>query len=78
MPRVVISLPEDLLRRVDAEARRRSVSRNGLLAAAVERELLRRDPAAVAEAIARSQIRFRSSGSFEAADVVRADRGIRR
>jgi len=74
MSKVMISLPEDLLRRLDSEARKRSMTRSGLLAAALQRELARRDPDAVAAAIARSEQRFRTAGSFEAADLVRADR----
>ena len=70
----MISLPEDLLRRLDGEARRRSMTRSGLLAAALQRELARRDPDEVAAAIARSEARFRTAGSFEATDIVRADR----
>jgi len=74
MSKVMISLPEDLLRRLDSEARKRSMTRSGLLAAALQRELARRDPDAVAAAIARSEQRFLAAGSFEAADLVRADR----
>jgi metal-responsive CopG/Arc/MetJ family transcriptional regulator len=77
MAKVMISLPADLLQRLDQEARRRSVSRSGLLAAALRRELARRDPEAVAEAIARSEQRFKASGAFEAADLVRRDRDTR-
>ncbi len=72
--KVMVSLPDDVLERVDAEARRRSTSRSALLTLAVRRELDRRDPAAVDAAIARSRERFRSAGAFEAADLVRADR----
>jgi len=48
-----------------------------LLAAAVRRELERRDPAAVDAAIARSRARFAEAGAFEAADLVRSDRDER-
>lgn len=78
MSKVMVSLPDDLLQRVDQEARRRSTSRSALLAEAARRELARRDPEAVAEAIERSEKRFRGSGAFEAADLVRADRDARR
>lgn len=50
------------------------MSRSGLLAAALQRELARRDPDEVAAAIARSEKRFRSAGSFDATALVRADR----
>ncbi len=74
MAKVMVSLPDELLERVDAEVRRRATSRSALLAAAVRRELERRDPAAVDAAIARSRARFAEAGTFEAADLVRADR----
>lgn len=74
MAKVMVSLPDDLLQRIDEEARRRSTTRSALLAAAARRELTRRDPAAVALAIARSEERFRNAGPFDAAHLVRADR----
>lgn len=72
-----MSLPDDLLEQVDAEARKRETSRSALLAAAVRRELDRRDPDALAAAIARSRERFSRSGGFDSADLVRADRDAR-
>ena len=78
MSKVMVSLPDDLVRDIDEEAQRRSMSRSALLATAARRELARRDPAAVAEAITRSEQRFRSAGEFDAADLVRRDRDTRR
>ena len=78
MSKVMVSLPDELVREIDEEARRRSMSRSALLAAAARRELARRDPTAVAEAIARSEQRFRAAGGFDAADLVRQDRDSRR
>jgi len=77
MAKVMVSLPDDVLERVDAEARRRSTSRSALLTLAARRELERRDPDAVQAAIARSRERFRTAGAFESADLVRADRDAR-
>ena len=77
MSKVMVSLPEDLIRQIDDEARRRSMSRSALLAAAARRELARPDPDAVDEAISRSEQRFRNAGSFEAAELVRRDRDSR-
>jgi metal-responsive CopG/Arc/MetJ family transcriptional regulator len=76
--KVMISLPDDLLTRIDAEARRRAMSRSALLAAAARREIGRRHPEAVEAAISRSEARFENAGSFDAADLVRADRDLRR
>jgi hypothetical protein len=78
MSKVMVSLPDELVRDIDEEARRRSMSRSALLAAAARRELARRDPVAVAEAIARSEHRFRAAGGFDAAQLVRQDRNTRR
>jgi predicted transcriptional regulator len=78
MSKVMVSLPDELVRDIDEEARRRSMSRSALLADAARRELARRDPAAVAEAIARSEQRFRAAGGFDAAELVRQDRDTRR
>ncbi|HYI57299.1 MAG TPA: ribbon-helix-helix protein, CopG family [Microlunatus sp.] len=77
MSKVMISLPEDLLAQIDDEAERRSTSRSALLAAAARRELSRRDNALVAAAIERSEQRFRESGAFEAAELVRTERDAR-
>jgi metal-responsive CopG/Arc/MetJ family transcriptional regulator len=78
MAKVMVSLADDLLSELDAEAARRATSRSALLAIAVRRELARRDPDRVAAAIERSEQRFRTAGAFDAADVVRADRDLRR
>jgi metal-responsive CopG/Arc/MetJ family transcriptional regulator len=78
MSKVMVSLPDELVKALDQEARRRSTSRSALLATAARRELTRRDPGAVAEAIARSERRFRNAGAFEAADLIHQDRTGRR
>jgi metal-responsive CopG/Arc/MetJ family transcriptional regulator len=78
MSKVMVSLPDDLLAAIDAEVKRRSTSRSALLAAAARRELARRDRADIVAAIERSERRFRAAGSFEAADLIRADRDDRR
>jgi metal-responsive CopG/Arc/MetJ family transcriptional regulator len=78
MSKVMVSLPEELIHELDEEARRRSMSRSALLAAAARRELARSDPGAIDEAIRRSERRFRAAGSFEATDLVRRDRDRRR
>ena len=76
--KVMVSLPADLLEQLDAEAQRGSMTRSALLALAARRELVRRDPAALVAAIARSEERFARAGSFESADLVRDDRDGRR
>jgi metal-responsive CopG/Arc/MetJ family transcriptional regulator len=78
MAKVMISLQDELLAAIDAEAERRSTSRSALLATAARHELLRRDPRAIEEALARSEERFRRAGSFDAGELVRRDRDARR
>lgn len=78
MSKVMVSLPDELLERLDSEARRRSLSRSAFLAEAARRELARRDPEDVAAAIERSEKRFRQAGRFESSDLVRRDRDSRR
>jgi metal-responsive CopG/Arc/MetJ family transcriptional regulator len=78
MAKVMVSLPDDLLHEIDAAAHRRSTSRSAFLAAAARRELTRRDPEAMAAAIARSERRFEQSSEFDSAKLVRADRDARR
>lgn len=78
MSKIMVSLPDELVAELDSEATRRSTSRSALLAVAARRELARRDPQAVADAIARSERRFSGAGIFDAADLVRGDRDDRR
>jgi len=74
----MLSVPEDLLVQIDAEVMRRSTSRSAFLAEAARRELGRSSPDRLTEAIRRSEARFATTGSFDAADLVRADRDGRR
>jgi metal-responsive CopG/Arc/MetJ family transcriptional regulator len=74
MSKVMISLPEDLLARIDAEAQRRSSTRSGLIAEAARRELDRTDLREFDAAVQRSRARFQSAGRFQAEDLVRAER----
>ncbi|MFL5909753.1 MAG: ribbon-helix-helix protein, CopG family [Gaiellaceae bacterium] len=53
MVKVMISLPDDLLHRIDAEAERRHSSRSAWLQEAARHELGWPDPAAVDAAVAR-------------------------
>ena len=74
MPKIMISLPADLLADVDREARRRSTSRSALLATAARRELEQQDPAELDRALERARGALRDVGAFESADLVRAER----
>lgn len=74
MPKVMVSFPVDLLEDVDQEASRRGSSRSALLAVAARRELQQSDPVEVEAALSRVRAVMRATGSFEAADLVRAER----
>ncbi len=74
MAKIMISMPDDLLTRIDAEAARRGTSRSRLLQDAALRDLGRPDPDALDAALARSRARFGRAGSFESAEIVRAER----
>ena len=74
MPKVMVSLPADLLTDLDHEAARRGSSRSALLALAARRELEQHDSAAVDAALERVRSAMRPAGAFEAADLVRGER----
>jgi predicted transcriptional regulator len=77
MAKVMVSLSDDLLARIDTEARRRGTSRSALLREAALRELGRPHPGLIDEAVSRSRARFAKAGRFEAADLLRAERDAR-
>lgn len=74
MPKVMVSLPADLLQDLDREAQRRGSTRSALLATAARRELDQQDPAAVDVALERVRAALLGADSLEAADLVRAER----
>ena len=72
---MMVSMPDDLLARVDEEARRRTTTRSALLAEAARRELARRDPEAMRAAIRRAEERFARRGdAFDSAELIRRER----
>jgi metal-responsive CopG/Arc/MetJ family transcriptional regulator len=77
MAKVMISLPDDVLARIDAEARRRGATRSGLLREFAMQVLGRPDPAVLDAAVTRSRSRFASASPFDAAAVIRAERDAR-
>jgi predicted transcriptional regulator len=70
----MVSFPDELLERVDAEARRRATTRSALLRDAVSRELHRRDPDTVRRAIEETRALFDGAGAFESGQLIRAER----
>jgi predicted transcriptional regulator len=75
--KVFISIPDDLLERVDREVKRRSTSRSAFLQKAARHELGWPDPEAIDAALKQGRAALATSGSFESADVVRSDRDQR-
>lgn len=65
MSKVMVSLPDDLVRDINEEAKWRSMSRSAHLTTAAWREFARRDPATISEAITRSEQRFRAAEGFD-------------
>jgi Ribbon-helix-helix protein, copG family len=72
--KVMISIPDNLLGALDAEARRRGTSRSALLQAGARREvgLLRRKPSAVLSDL--DELSRTWEGPLDAAELVRAER----
>jgi predicted transcriptional regulator len=77
MAKVMISMPDDLLDRIDREAERRHSSRSALLQEAARHELGWPDPAAIDAAVSRARKALAGAGSFESAALVRAERDAR-
>ena len=77
MAKVMISMPDDLLDRLDREAERRHSSRSALLQEAARRELGWPDPQAFDAAVTRARDALASAGRFESTTLVRAERDAR-
>lgn len=75
--KVLISLPDDLLVRIDREAKSLGSSRSGFLQEAARRQLGWAAPEAIDAALERGWAALAGTGAFESADVVRADRDRR-
>ena len=74
MPKVMVSLPADLLADLDREAGRRGSTRSALLAVAARRELEQQDPGELDALLQQVRAAMSDAGAFESADVVRAER----
>jgi metal-responsive CopG/Arc/MetJ family transcriptional regulator len=77
MAKVMISIPDELLKRVDARARKRKLSRSGFLRLAAEHELARPTRAEIDKALAEGQKLLADVGPFDAAKLIREDRDTR-
>jgi len=75
--KVMVSIPEDLLERIDRAADRRRTTRSAFLQEAARRELGWPDPAVIDAALERGRAALVGAGGFEAAELIRAEREAR-
>jgi predicted transcriptional regulator len=77
MAKVLISVPDDLLRRIDREATARGSTRSRFLQEAALRQLGWPTAEALDAAVRRGRAALARAGAFESADLVRRDRRAR-
>lgn len=77
MARVLISVLDELLGRVDRKVSRRQTNRSAFLQEAARRELGWPDPEAIDAALARGRRSLADAGSFESTELIRAARDSR-
>jgi Arc/MetJ-type ribon-helix-helix transcriptional regulator len=77
MAKVLISVPDDLLERIDREVRARGSNRSAFLRDAAQRELGWPDPGALAAALQRGRAALAAAGAFESAQLIGRDRQAR-
>jgi hypothetical protein len=75
--KVMVSIPDELLTRIDREADERGTTRSGFLQEAARRELGWPDPERVDAALNRGRAALAGAGSFEAAELIRSERETR-
>ncbi len=75
--KVMISLPDDLLERIDRAAAERHTSRSAFIQEATRRELGWPDPTAIEAALGRARAALAGAGQFESARLIRAERDRR-
>ncbi len=74
MSKILVSLPDDLVERIDREARARGSTRSRFLQEAALRQLGWPGHEALEAALGRGRAALAGSGSFESADVIHAQR----
>ncbi|MDP3972903.1 MAG: ribbon-helix-helix domain-containing protein [Candidatus Nanopelagicales bacterium] len=74
MAKVMISIPDDLLAQLDAEAKARCTSRSALIAQAARREISLPNSARIDELLDAARAALADTGSWSAADLVREQR----
>ena len=74
MPKVMISIPAELLDHVDREAGMRGKTRRAFLQEPARRELGWPDPAKIDAALLRGRQALAGAGAFESAQLIRVER----
>ncbi len=74
MAKVMVSIPDELLSRIDREASRRDSSRSRFLQDAARRQLGHPDPETAYRAVSEARAALAGSVSLESADLIRAER----
>jgi predicted transcriptional regulator len=77
MSKVLITVPDELLQRIDSEARARKVTRSRFLEEAARRELGWPAADAMDAALERAREALAHAGAFESAEFIRRDREAR-
>jgi predicted transcriptional regulator len=77
MSKVLITMPDELLQRIDREARARKLTRSRFLEEAARRELGWPPADALDAALERARDALARAGTFESADLIRRDRDAR-
>ncbi len=77
MGKVLITVPDELLQRIDREARARNLSRSRFLEEAARRELGWPIADVMDAALERARQALAHAGAFESADLIRRDRDAR-
>jgi Arc/MetJ-type ribon-helix-helix transcriptional regulator len=72
--KVLVTMPNDLLERIDRETRSLGQTRSEFFQEAVRRRLGWPDPLTVDAALLRGRAALAGLGSFESADVIRSER----
>jgi Arc/MetJ-type ribon-helix-helix transcriptional regulator len=75
--KVLVTMPDDLLDRIDRETQSIGSTRSDFLQEAARRQLGWPDPSTIDAALERGRAAMAEAGSFEAADLIRADREAR-
>lgn len=74
MAKVMISIPDDLLAALDAEAEARHMSRSAVIAQAVRREISAPNAARADELLAAARAALADTGAWSASQLVREQR----